>query len=196
MMVLWHLSHFRSESRQGITAKRMNEKLGWMRKYRDEILSWSACQDVVSSALTFINEQGVFQGAARELLAHVRARQRDVCQKDTLNAASRRVLARLLKFVRETESQLPQGLRLPMSTEILESSFGLFKRLERQHGKGGFTSLLAAYGCLFHASTPQTIRRDFAQVKVKAMRAWVDQKLGKTLTSKRQLAYREFRNAI
>ena len=195
MMVLWHLSHFRSESRQGITAKRMNEKLGWMRKYRDEILSWSACQDVVSSALTFINEQGVFQGAARELRAHVRARQRGVCKKDPLNAASRRVLSRLLEFVRATESQLPQGLRLPMSTEILESSFGLFKRLERQHSKGGFTSLLAAYGCLFHESTPETIRRDFAQVKVKAMRAWVDQKLGKTLTSRRLIAYREFRNA-
>jgi hypothetical protein len=195
MMVLWHLSHFRSESRRGITAKRMNEKLGWMREYRDDIRSWNACQDVVSAALTFINLQGVFEGAARELRAHVRARQRGVCKKDPWNAAGRRVLARLLEFVRATESQLPQGLRLPMSTEILESSFGLFKRLERQHSKGGFTSLLAAYGRLFHESTPETIRRDFAQVKVKALRAWVDQKLGKTLTAKRQIAYREFRHA-
>ena len=131
----------------------------------------------------------------RDFVAGERARQRGLRNKDKGNAASRRVLARLLAFVRATESQLPQGLRLPMSTEILESSFGRFKRLERQHSKGGFTSLLAAYGCLFHESTPETIRRDFAQVKVEAMRAWVDQKLGKTLTSKRQIAYREFRNA-
>jgi len=194
-MVLWHLSHFRSESRHGIAAKRMNEKLGWLREYRDDVRSWNACQNVVSAALTFLNGQGVFRGAARGLGAHVRARLRGVRNKDEGNAASRQVLARLLKFVRETESQLSEGQRLPMSTEILESSFGLFKRLERQHSKGGFTSLLAAYGGLFHRSTPETIRRDFAQVSVRRMRAWVERNLGKTLNSKRQIAYREFRNA-
>jgi hypothetical protein len=101
----------------------------------------------------------------------------------------------LLRFVRQSESQLAKGQRLPLSTEILESSFGLFKQLERQHSKGGFTSLLAAYGCLLHASTPESIRRDFAQVSVKDMRAWVSAKLGQTLASKRQTAYQEFRNA-
>ena len=34
---------------------------------------------------------------------------------------------------------------MPLSTEILESSFGLYKQLERQHSKGGFTTLLAAF---------------------------------------------------
>ena len=111
------------------------------------------------------------------------------------NNDSRRVLARLLTFVRATESQLAAGQRLPLSTAILESSFGRYKRLERQHSKGGFTSLLAGCGCLFKARTPETIRRDFAQVPVKKMRDWVAQQLGKTLTSKRQTAYQEFRNA-
>jgi hypothetical protein len=85
--------------------------------------------------------------------------------------------------------------RVPLSTEILESSFGLFKQLERQHSKGGFTSLLAAYGSLLHTSTPESIRRDFAQVSVLDMRAWVREKLGQTHASKRQTAYQEFRNA-
>jgi hypothetical protein len=35
-----------------------------------------------------------------------------------------------------------------MSTEILESTFALYKQLERQHSKGGFTSLLAGFGAL------------------------------------------------
>ncbi len=79
-----------------------------------------------------------------------------------------------------------------MSTEILESSFGLFKQLERQHSKGGFTSLVAALGALLKPATPQTIRRDFARVSVKQMRAWVTQNLKTTLASKRQTAYAEF----
>jgi hypothetical protein len=110
------------------------------------------------------------------------------------------VAACLLRFVRESELQLarlpPDSVqRVPLSTEILESSFGLFKQLERQQSKGGFTSLLAAYGSLLHVSTPESIRRDFAQVSVQDMRAWVREKLGTTLASKRQTAYQEFRDA-
>ena len=108
--------------------------------------------------------------------------------------------ASLLRFVRGAELQLVQlphdsVQRLPLSTEILESSFGLFKQLERQQSKSGFTSLLAAYGSLLHASTPESIRRDFALVSVLDMKAWVREKLGESLGSKRQAAYQEFRNA-
>jgi len=195
-MVSWQLSHPRSEGRRNITAQRMNEKLGWLREYRDDIHRWHACQQVVSASSTFINEQGLFPGAARQLRDHLRTVRNgddDGGAKET--KAGRQVTASLLRFVRRSEAQLAAGQRLPMSTEILESSFGLFKQLERQHSKGGFTSLLAAYGCLLHASTPESIRRDFAQVSVKGMRDWVSAKLGKTLASKRQTAYQEFRNA-
>lgn len=192
-MVSWQLSHPRSKARCEITAERMNDKLGWLREFRDDIHRWHACQEVVCASSKFINEQGVFPGAARQLRDHLRNDDDNHAAQDTPEC--RQVTAGLLRFVRQSESKLAAGQRLPMSTEILESSFGLFKQLERQHSKGGFTSLLAAYGCLLHASTPQSIRRDFAQVTVKDMRDWVSSKLGKTLASKRQTAYQEFRNA-
>lgn len=195
-MVSWQLSHPRSEARQDITADRMNEKLGCVREFRDDIHGWHACQEVVSASSKFINEQGLFKGAARQLRDHLltlRNGDGNDGSKDTND--SRKVIASLLRFMRQSESKLAEAQRLPMSTEILESSFGLFKQLERQHSKGGFTSLLAAYGCLLHATTPESIRRDFARVPVKDVKDWVSQKLGKTLASKRQTAYQEFRNA-
>lgn len=195
-MVSWQLSHPHSEARRDITAKRMNEKLGWLREFCDDIDRWNACQKVVSASSKFINEQGVFRGAASQLRDHLRTlRNGDENDEANGTSTSRKVAACLLRFVRQAESRLAKGQRLPMSTEILESSFGLFKQLERQHSKGGFTSLLAAYGCLLHATTPESICRDFAQTSVKDMRDWVSEKLGKTLTSKRQTAYQEFRNA-
>ncbi len=195
-MVSWQLSHPYSKARREITAERMNDKLGWLREFRDDIHGWHACQEVVCASSKFINEQGLFPGAARQLRDHLRTLRNgddNAAAKDTHEC--RQVTASLLRFVRQSESKLAAGQRLPMSTEILESSFGLFKQLERQHSKGGFTSLLAAYGCLLHASTPESIRRDFAQVTVKQMRDWVSTKLGTTLASKRQVAYQEFRNA-
>ena len=195
-MVLWQLAHPHSRARHDITAQRMNEKLGWLREFRDDIDRWNACQEVVSGASKFINEQGLFPGAARGLRDRLRAVKNDDDNEEAKDAnPSRKVIASLLRFVRQAESKLAEGQRLPLSTEILESSFGLFKKLERQHSKGGFTSLLAAYGCLLHATTPDSIRRDFASVSVQDIKDWVSAKLGKTLTSKRQTAYQEFRNA-
>ena len=186
-LVLWQLANPRSKGRRGITAKRMNEKLGWLRKYRNDIRCWSDCQSVVSEAATFINEQGLFKGAADQLSDQIEGLRTD--------ATNREVADRLLDFIRQGESKLAEGQRLPMSTEILESSFGLFKQLERQHSKGGFTSLLAAFGALLSPSTPETIRRDFTRVSVKKMRSWVSENLGETLASKRQAAYKEFADA-
>ena len=199
-MVSWQLSHPHSQARHEITAARMNDKLGWLRGFRDDIDRWHSCQEVVCAASTFVNEQGLFRGATRQLRDHLRT-QRNSAGQDRLKDQDRRqVTARLLRFVRAAELQLAQlppdsVQRVPLSTEILESSFGLFKQLERQHSKGGFTSLLAAYGSLLHTSTPESIRRDFAQVSVLDMRAWVREKLGQTHASKRQTAYQEFRNA-
>ena len=194
-MVSWQLSHPRSKARDDITADRINEKLGWLREFRNDIHRWHACQEVVCASSKFINEQGLFQGAARQLRDHLRALRHGDDDDGAKATDSRQVTASLLRFVRQSESKLREGQRLPMSTEILESSFGLFKQLERQHSKGGFTSLLATYGSLLHVSTPESIRRDFEQVSVKTMKAWISNKLGKTLASKRQIAYQEFRNA-
>lgn len=199
-MVSWQLSHPHSQARHEITAARMNDKLGWMRAFRDDIDRWHACQETVCAASTFVNEQGLFRGAARQLRDHLRDQRNGAGHDRTQDQDRRQVTASLLRFIRQAELQLAQlphnaRQRLPLSTEILESSFGLFKRLERQQSKSGFTSLLAAYGSLLHTSTPESIRRDFAQVSVLDMKAWVRKKLGKSLGSKRQTAYQEFRNA-
>ena len=182
-MVLWQLAHPHSEARREITAKRMNEKLGWLRDFRSDIQHWSECQSVVSASLTLINQYGLFRGLANQLAAQLESLR--TCDD------SRTVADRLIEFVRQSEEKLAEGQRLPVSTEILESSFGLFKQLERQHSKGGFTSLLAAFGALLKPATPESIRRDFARVSVKQMRTWVTNNLKTTLASKRQTAYAE-----
>src|SRR5437667_7658301 len=42
----WQLSQPRSQARREITAERMNDKLGWLREFRDDIQRWTACQEV------------------------------------------------------------------------------------------------------------------------------------------------------
>ncbi|MFM7869900.1 MAG: hypothetical protein ACKPHU_37255, partial [Planctomycetaceae bacterium] len=63
----------------------------------------------------------------------------------------------LVDHVATSESQLTPGMRVPLSTEILESLFGLYKQLEGQHSKGGFTSLLPAIAALSQVATEDAV---------------------------------------
>jgi len=185
-MVLWHLSHPNSHGRQNITAERMNEKLGWLRKYRKDVARWSRCQAVVSTSLTFINQQGLYVGACEDLQAVLAKLDSAGCE------ASQQMIEELTTLVADSEKQLDEGMRVPQSTEILESSFGLYKALEKQHSKGGFTGLISALPGLLRCSTPALIKEAFARVSVERMREWIKKNLGTTLSSKRQAAYREY----
>lgn len=181
--VLWHLDQPKSKSRQGITPQRMKEKLGWLREFAPQLCEWQACQDVVATALAFLNERGLFRGATQQLQQLVaKLKQRPLCQP---------LIQALVKFVKGYEDQLQTGEQLPMSTEILESCFAKYKQLEQQHSKGGFTSLLLAFPVLLRPTTATEITASLTRVKVADVEAWKQQHLPATLTSRRQLLYRE-----
>ncbi len=185
--VLWLLEHPEAKTRASIKLERLEEKLGWLRSFASELAEWRECQQAVNLGVTFINEQGLYRGAGVQL--------REVIGANLGYAASRHLAERLVDLVRGSEVQLKEGERLPMSTEILESTFALYKQLERQHSKGGFTSLLAAFGALLKTATDETIRRAFSTVSTKDVHNWVRKNLGDTLTSKRLATYKEFRGA-
>lgn len=187
MMVLWQLCHPDSEGRQDITEERMSAKLGWLSGFAEDMARWNACQSVLNVSLTFINTQGLFRGAALELA-------KQLLRLRTCSAAAE-VADRLVEFVLQSELRLPPGQRLPLSTEILESSFGLFKQLEGQHSRGGFTSLLAGFGAILQPATAESVRESLSRVSTKQMQAWVSENLKTTVASKRRAACREFQNA-
>ena len=187
-MVLWLLDHPAAKGRAAITPERLQDKLGWLREYAADVARWGACQRVVSRGVTFINEQGLSHGTAQRF--------EELVASELTDPTSRDVAHRLTTFLKESESPLREGERLPLSTEILESSFGLYKQLERQQSPGGFTSLLASFGSLLRPTTPDSIRKAFARVSVKDTRAWIKTHIPETLTSKRQAAYREFKPTL
>ena len=185
--VLWLLEHPAAQARNSLTPQRLEEKLGWLRSFAAELAQWRECQQVVKAGVTFINERGLFRGAGAELCVALGL--------NRTHAASQQLAQRLIAFVTASEGQLKEGERLPMSTEILESTFALYKQLERQHSKGGFTSLLAAFGALLQPITDDRLRWAFTTVSVKDVQQWTRENLGVTLTSKRLALYNEFRHA-
>ena len=81
--------------------------------------------------------------------------------------------------------------RLPISTEILESSFARYKQLEQQHSKRGFTNLLLTFPTLLKETTAAEVIACFAVAKVADIKAWTQEHFPHTLTSQRQRMYQE-----
>ena len=190
-MVLHHLAHPESASRRDITVERMEEKFGWMRGFTAELSVWSDCQAVIGQTLAWINRQGLTASSSAELRQQLAV----WFEASKTPSAAREIAEGLLKFIREHEQRLPSGGRAWLSTEIIESLFGRFKRLERQHSKGGFTRLIAALPTLCRNVTQEMIRHRFTSTKSRDVLNWLRQTLPNTLTARRNAAYREFQPA-
>jgi hypothetical protein len=190
-MMLYHLDHPDSKARQGMSKSRMDEKLGWVRDYREDIQCWRRCQSVIQTSLRLINREGLSAGTSLRLkgeLAQLKLRHSWDCE------TSDAMCEELVTFVFGEESKLNHDERTWISTENLESAFGQFKRLEGQHSKGGLTSLSAAMGTVLCRWTAQRVRELLQTVSTKQVNQWVDNELGCTLAAKRKLAYQEAAN--
>jgi hypothetical protein len=164
-----------------VTRPRLEEKLGWVREHRQDLAQWEELQQVVDMGVTFANQQGVFAGAAKELRAALPAKLK--------HSESRQLANQLVDFVKTQEGKLAPAERLPLSTEILESSFSKFKTLEAQHCKQGFTGLILAYGAVLTKVTPEKIQAIFAITSVRTVRDWIQKHLGLTFAAKRVISY-------
>ena len=186
-MVSYHASRPFSRSRKEISAERFNQKLGWIRGYRNELALWNRCQGIIQIGLRLINREGLCHGTSEKLRQAFESERQDQPTCPTIQ----NLKETLIEFVHENESKLPVGERAWLSTENLESSFGAFKQLEGQQSKGGFTSLVAAMPMLQHHWDRESVRECLQSVSTKQMRTWVASNLGQTLTSKRRIAFQE-----
>ena len=170
-----------------VTPQRLEEKLGWVREFRDDLSEWRQWQTIVDMTVSWVGSEGLHAKTALTLSRKLRPLLR--------TAGGCRLAAELVKFVRGEASKAKPGERLPGSTEVLESSFGKFKTLEKDQSKGGFTSLLLGFGSLFAAATKEGVLAAMRAVPTKQIKDWCAEHLGQTLFSQRKEAFDMARTA-
>jgi hypothetical protein len=165
-----------------VEAPLLEAKLGWLRDYRAELMEWSELLRVARMTEDFLRRQGLFRGAA-DALAERGPGGRLTCER------SQRLWEELLDHVAAQEEQVRPGERLPTSTEVLESSFGKWKRLEDDQSRSGFTGLLLGLGALVSQTTGEVVRAALESCPMKKVWNWCRSKLGESVQRKRRLAY-------
>ena len=164
-----------------VSRDRLEEKLGWLRVCEADVAEWTEWQQVADVTVEFVNRQGIYRGVARQLRTELRPHRE--------YSSSRSLAGELLAFVAKQARRARPGERFPGSTEVLESCFGRFKQIEKQQARGGFTSLVLAFGALLAETTTQAIEHAMHQSPTKAIIEWCAENLGTTLFSRRKQAF-------
>jgi hypothetical protein len=168
--------------KQFATIGRLKEKFGWMNAFESDVIEWSQWQQVADVAVTWVNENGIYQGGAK-----VMAKQ--LSQLDPLQDSARRLGSELVAFVRSEEALTRREERLAGSTEVLESCFGKFKQLEKQQCRGGFTQLLLGFGAMLTKLSMELVEGAMQSSRTIDVRRWAAETLGMTVFAQRKLAF-------
>ena len=163
------------------TKERLEEKLGWLRQFREPLKRWSEMEQVIGVSVDFLRTQGLYRGATKDLRRRL--------ARLSLGPGGADLRDDFLRFVACQTRRLRRGERLPASSEVIESCFGKFKTLERDQAKGGFTGLLLGLAGCVAERTREVVHEALQNVKTRDVLAWSRTKLGPTVRSKRRLAY-------
>jgi hypothetical protein len=176
-LAYWVVNTPEQQEAMGVRPERVQEKLGWINDFREQIPKWAACQEVISASVIWINENGLTRQAPKEL---------GKVLGPLMKCDLRKPLAKeALTFVREQVGLLDRDERLPGSTEIVESAFARFKTLEKQHSQGGLTMLLPVMATLLSDHTPEAITDSLERVRVQHVKNWQAKHMPRTLSSRR-----------
>jgi hypothetical protein len=175
--------------RDPAASKRLTNKLGWLEEFREDLHDWRECRHLIGRVLSFANAEGLWHGATDSL----RKRLAELPASCRLAKHLREQITTFYQINEEKLNSLgDQTLRLPCSTEVLESAFGSFKAIQRHHNRGTFTTLLAVFPTLFDTCTAEKIRERFRFVSNQHVKNWLT-KAGLTNSTqyRRTQAYRE-----
>jgi hypothetical protein len=163
------------------TKERLEQKLGWLREFRERLKDWSEMEQMIEAVLKFVRTQGLYKEAGKDLRESLRELPVGMCAEQLRDD--------LTDFVEAQASQLERGERIPGTSEVIESTFGKFKTVEREHAKGGFKGLLLALAACVAERTQEVVHESLRATRTRDVLTWIKSKLGNTVGSKRRMAY-------
>lgn len=153
---------------------------GWVAEYAAELTAWHDQHALVAATLRLVRTEGLF--ARLPALLEEAWRELPASGHPTTTRLRNRLRAHVARGCRPAKP----GERLIGSTEVLESAFGVQKRLSRDQSAGGLTGLVVGLGAMLGETTPEQITSDLDRVPEKTVRNWIRRTLGRTLQAIRR----------
>jgi len=157
------------------------EKLGWLPRFRVQLQLWAELLQLIAVTEHFVRTQGLQPDSAQHL--------RHLLAPLALTPHTQQVRAHLLGFVAQEAAKAHPNERLLGSSEVIESVFGKFKRLEDTQAKSGFTSFLLTISAMVARTTHEVVQQALEAVPTKRVLEWGKTTLGDSLYAQRKKAF-------
>jgi hypothetical protein len=171
----------RTEENTMFDAEQVEEKLGWITRFRQPLNEWAVLLQVVVTTESYVRQRGLYRGIHLEL--------EQLLRPLALTEQAQRACTELTTFVAQEAAQARPGERLLGSSEIIESVLGKLKRLEQDQSKSGFTGLLLALCATVATTTTDIIHQALETVPTSVIIAWCQKNLGLSVQAKRKMAF-------
>jgi len=145
----------------------------WLKDYQEDLVVWEREHGLVQTAIEVVRIEGLHT----ETLSRLEEAWGKI---DDLRRSSVRIAEQLRGYIRYFQPT-KAGERFVASTEILESSFGKLKRIERDQSSDGLTGLVLALGAIVGTSTEEDLKQALESTPQKKVNNWVGRTLGKTM---------------
>jgi hypothetical protein len=157
---------------------RVHEKLDWVKRFRSALAEWAELFAVSTTTESVVRHQG--------LMAETPAVLAQRLQPLVHTERGQRVRQELLTFVTAHAALARPKERLVGSSEVIESVLGKLKRIEQDQATGGFTGLVLSLGAIVSQTTEAVIQKALETVSTQDVRAWCQEKLGKSVQAQRR----------
>lgn len=157
--------------------QRLQEKLGWLTGYREQLTAWGELMQISKSLCEIVRREGYHSDVVSEVAAKLPAAK---------TAEGETLIRRTMAFLTQMQARQSDAGATPSSSEVIESVFGRGKRLEGQQSRSGFTTQLLAMAACVVDPTLQFIIDALKTCRTKHIAQWRADYLGRSLQSRRR----------
>lgn len=158
----------------------LEEKLGWLREYQEDIRQWSYFQQVVKCAQTEIKQNGLRRSSQRRI--------RQALQPGKPKTQRESQFRRdVLRVVHKEASKVPAGEQLVGSSDLIESFFGKYKELAEHGPCREITANVLMIPLFATHLTAELLREALESVHEEDVHRWVEQQLGPSPQTKKRV---------
>jgi hypothetical protein len=155
---------------------------GWLMDYQDDLVVWEREHGLVQKTIALLRVHGLHA----ESLPQLEKAWGEIGGCDSTIRIAEQLRAYVTQHRPENDTE-----RFVASTEILESSFGKLKRMERDQSSDGVTGLILAMGAIVGQLSEEELRQALESTPQKKVDNWIRRKLGQSVQWFRRRFFQE-----
>lgn len=157
-------------------SKELKDKISWIVEYEDSLKIYQSLMRLSKTALKYAHEKGYYRGIEEDFMKE---------SEEVMSIRCIEFREKIKMILQEEGRKIPDGQNYLGSSEIIESVFGRFKRMEGHHASSGLTSMILGMPALMGEIDEKEIERAMS-VSTIDVKKWLQDNMGPSFLSLRR----------